>query len=763
MLELFDKNKRGNMDFLDLLIHAVALASKSKDVRDDLKRRYRYLFIDEFQDTDPVQAYLCSFICEKAEAFAQEFHEVELEKGKLFIVGDPRQSIYRFRRADPQMHFSMIGLIRESGGARKSLPANYRSTPSLVTFYNTFFHTLFGRGSDYSFPYGEPLEPGRMAESPSPSVCFYSLDKDVEREGFLASLLKGIKNSPFEIEEEGTKRPVAWRDMTILYVGDFGKKVLSPLREKMNEAGIPLLMPSLKGFYDQEVKDLLFLLESICDPANRTALYGALKSTIFGFTDSQLGGYFAGKVLPPPDLAEALAMIDRWISLRDTVGVHELISVILEDCGYEYSALLFPDGQRIFFNVEKLLIIAREFDQKYSSSLRDFTGFLRQQIRVAAEEGEIPYFEEGEDAVRIMSVHSAKGLEFPIVIYYLTGEFARRDPGPILYDRVRGSFGITQHNFSTPSCFQMVEDRIEEKGVTRKELIPFLMLEQRKAAAESLRLSYVAMTRARDLLVLVSQPPGPGVMRKNIIAKKLISFLEPYDALESACPFTAIPGETRNIQESLKVFSGQISKGGRKSKATSPRPRKPEIPVLEECEREPEKQILSKGGEKIAQEEEGFRFGNTVHKILEALPPFEAELFEEAGRLSRIFFESDEERDRFLRIVERMKKSAVLEKFRGWKLLGTEVPISADWGEGAGREAADLVLIEGRRLLVIDYKTGVRSVEKNIQAKEQVSRYVQSIEKSTETEVSGLIWYIEEDEWLEIPTNRGTDKWKGEL
>lgn len=752
LLALFNRNKGGNMDFLDLLIRAAGLVSRSKGVRNHLKRRYRYLFIDEFQDTDPVQAYLCSFICEKEGGFARTLGEVDLEPGKLFIVGDPRQSIYRFRRADPKMHFSMIDLIAKSGGTRKSLSANYRSTPALVRFYNGFFPGVFEGGPDHSFPYGPPLEAGRSAVGPSPAVCYYTLGADGDREGFIASLLKGIKQSGIEVSGGDERRPVAWRDMTILYVGDFGKRVLAPLRETLNRAGIPLLMPSLKGFYErQEVKDLLFLLEAICDPANRTALYGALKSTIFGFTDSQLAGHFSGDTTSAPELAEALAMVDRWSALRDTVGVHELLSAVVADCGYEYSALLMPDGQRIFFNVEKLLLVAREFDQKYSSSLRDFTGFLRQQIRVAAEEGEIPYFEEGEDAVRIMSVHSAKGLEFPVVIYYLTGEFSGTVGGPILYDRVGERFGFTRHNFSTPSCYHMVEDRIEEGGGTRTERIPFLALEGRRSASEALRLSYVAMTRARDLLLVVSHPPASGKMKKNVIAEKLDAYLAPYPPAPSSCPFTATRGETRSIEEGASVFSCHIGTGRGRDGAAATRPGKRDVPEIFETKEAVDAPILSKRAEAVVREEEGFGFGNAVHRILEVAPPFYPGLFEDAIRLSRLFFKKDAERERFLGIVEKIKESPLVTRFAGWESIGTEVPIVAPKGRGIVREAADLVLAREGRLLVIDYKTGGRSPQKDAQAVDQLAGYVTAIAESTGMAVSGITWYLEEDAWIEVP------------
>jgi ATP-dependent helicase/nuclease subunit A len=756
MLALFDHHKRGNLDFMDLLLNAVSLVTESKTVRETLKKRYRYLFIDEFQDTDPVQAYLCSFICEKQGASTASLKDVELEPGKLFIVGDPRQSIYRFRRADPQMHFSMITLVARSGGERMSLPANYRSRPALVSFFNAFFRATFDRDSDYSFPYGPDLQPGRAAFSDAPPVRYYSLDGEVEREAFTASLIRGLISSGLTIVDGKTERPVSWRDVAVLYAGDYGKKVLSPLREKLNEAEIPSLTPSLRGFFDrQEVKDLLFLIETLCDPANRTALYGTLKSTIFGFTDTQLSGYFTNAASPSPELAEALAMIHRWRSLRDTVGVHELISTALEECGYVYTTLLFPDGERVFFNVEKLLLVAREFDQKHSSSLRDFAVFLRQQTQVGSEEGEFPYFEEGEDAVRIMSIHSSKGLEFPVVIYYLTGEPAREDPGPILYDRIGGNFGFTERNFSTPSCYQMVEDTIWESGSPRTEVVPFVVLEKRKEDAEALRLSYVAMTRARDLLILVSQPPKAGRMRKNTIATKLEAFLEPFRSEESACPITKAPGITHQVEENLRVFTSRVSRPVVAGAARKKRWR-PDIPPirLEEVKSALSPVLPERGG-KVVAEEEGYGFGSTVHRILEFMPPFDGSLFRNDGRLSRSFFDGKEERGRFLHMVEKMQKSNLLKKYGNWQILGTELPVTSEREGAVWREAADVVLRDGPRLLVLDYKTGDREKERDAESSEQVSGYARSIGAATGLNVSAVVWYVEQDEWIEIAASSG--------
>ncbi len=338
----------------------------------------------------------------------------------------------------------------------------------------------------------------------------------------------------------------------------------------------------------------------------------------------------------------------------------------------------------------------------------------------------------------------------------MTGEPAREDPGPILYDRIRGNFGFTERNFSTPSCYQMVEDTIWESGSPRTEVVPFIVLEKRKEDAEALRLSYVAMTRARDLLILVSHPPKAGRMRKNTIATKLETFLEPFRSEESACPFTKAPGITHQVEENLGVFTSRVSQPVVTEGAAAEKTWKPQIPPIRDEEGESAfPPVLPERGGKVVGEEEGYGFGSTVHRILEFMPPFDGSLFRDDGHLSRSFFEGKEDRARFLRMVEKMRKSNLLKKYGKWQILGTELPVTSEREGAVWREAADAVLRDGLRLLVLDYKTGDRDKERDAESAEQVSRYARSIAAATGLNVSAVVWYVELDEWIEIAASSG--------
>ncbi len=749
MLRLFREEKKGKLDFMDLLIESVDLVQRKKNIRETLKRRFSYLLIDEFQDTDPIQALLCAFLSEKMGNFATRLPEVELEGGKLFIVGDPRQSIYRFRRADPQIYSTMMNIILSGGGEKKALTHNYRSTSSLVSFFNNFFPSLFQEETDYSFPYGPPLSPERGPGDGECAIRAYSLIESEGREEFLAELLLKIRESGLTIREGEKRREVEWRDIAILYRADLGREVLGPVREACVRAKIPLISPSLKGFYErQEVQDLLLLLEVLCDRENRTALYGVLKSPLFGFSDSDLVPHFAFGHPPGRELDHALQTIREWESLRDTEGVHTIIEGLLQETGYEYTSLLSSGGERGFYNIQKILMIAREFDRKYGGSLREFASFLRKQIAVTADEGEIPYFEEGENAVKMVTVHGAKGLEFPVVIYYLTGEYINRKVGPVLYDRVREKVAIQMDNYATPSCFELISRKYRRGNEWKEEEIPFLSLEVHKAETEELRLSYVAMTRARDHLFLVSSPPEKKSMERSPLWKALELYLSPHPPSPARCEITGKKGEKRSPHEGITIFSAQIAPIKRKKELPLTEERPQSLPSFSPAPVLPRNLSPPLPASEIVAEEEGYLFGKRVHSIFETFPPFDGSLFTKGVLHADTHFPISPERDRFANILKRIKTSHLLARFKGWQILGTEVPLISQRGNRGVVEAADIALTNGNVIVLIDYKTGNRSPEKDREYRKQVQRYVDAVSLGTDITTEGLVWYVEIDEWI---------------
>ncbi len=751
MLHIFDEEKKGKLDFMDLLIKAAELVGNHRGVRDALKKRFRYVLVDEFQDTDPIQAYLCGFLCERQETHAQTLIDVELEGGKLFIVGDPRQSIYRFRRADPQIYSTMNVLIEKSGGMGINLSRNFRSTPTLVDFFNSFFTYLFKEESDYSFPYGPPLSTSRKGRGRDLPLTFVDLSGNDGREIFLASLVRAIRDGEATVEEGSEERPLSWGDIAILYPGDYGGKVIAPIKETFQREKIPLIVPTLKGFYEkQETKDILTLLDALSDPENRVALYGSLISPIFGFTDTDLASFCTRGERMDPSLSQVLSRIKRWGHLRDTMGVHDLLVLIMEESGFSYTSLLSPDGERAFFNVEKILILAREFDESYGGSLREFTSFLRRQVSLRSDEGEIPIFEEGEDAVRMLTVHGAKGLEFPVIIYYLSGEPRHRKPGPVLYDRMRGKTGFFDDKYASPSCYELIDEGNGSGCPGGTEGIPLFALEERKDIAEILRLSYVAVTRARDHLFIVSAPPESSRKEKNRIIYEIEGFLRDKPHGEGACPLTGIEGTLYSLGGNTRILKATIDPSMYEKKGEGKSDWKPPIPPFTSCPlplEEPNPQISAS---RIVGEEKSYLFGERVHKIFEVFPPIYNAIYQRASSLAESQFQEKKSCERFLAIVRTIEKSALRARFSLFPLVGTEVPIITLVDGTPILEAADLVISSGDHFTVIDYKTGTPSPERELLFSEQVSRYTRAVASATGKETKGIIWYVERDEWIEV-------------
>jgi len=743
LAEIYDEEKGGKLDFLDLLVKTWRLLEENTDVRDEISGRIKHLFVDEFQDTDPIQTYICRLLTGGVDGKSANH-------GSLFIVGDPKQSIYRFRRADPQVYRAFHEEITKLEGAEERLTVNFRSRPQIVRFVNRLFEEIFDTESDYTFPYGSHLEPYRDegSERNSPRIRVYSLAPEDDGTQFVVGLVERIL-SGMRLEDGDGTRKVQPGDIAILYRGDFGGKVVVPLKERFDEAKIPAVLTGLKGFFErQEVVDLVHVLEAIVDPENDFALYGALKSCAFGFTDTDLFNYFVKKEPPTEALSTALSLLKNWNDLMDVIPPHRLIEEVFEQTGLYFTALSQRDRERFFFTLEKFANVARSYWERTRGSTRDFLKALKKHASFGSDEGDIPYFEEAEDAVRVMPIHSAKGLEFPIVIYYAAGELRYR-ASHILYDRPRGIVSITGTSFASPSCWNLVTDKLTTKDGSREEKIPLILLEERKARWEALRLSYVAMTRAREHLFIVNHPPGPRgrtrIQGEDI--SRLVRFLDKGDRTPSTCPFTGCEGELVDFGD-FSVFHG-IPTFSPETTAKPVEPPKP-IPELRVTDDEQSPSVEFRDVCSILSDEESRIFGSRVHQIFEISSPFERGFHEKALDLAYVFFDRSEDRARFEKLIRKVLESPLIREFSEWEIIGREVPLVALSGSFPVRDAADIILRKGNECVVIDYKTGEPEEGRVEEYADQVGRYVEIVRKALKIETIGIIWFVETGETRKV-------------
>jgi ATP-dependent helicase/nuclease subunit A len=525
-----------SLDFDDLLTQARNLLKFHPTLRRRYKERFQAILVDEFQDTDELQGEI---ICLLAEARGQErtFHafdryrtlleQIVLDDRRLFIVGDPKQSIYRFRRADVGVFVSMAQKILDGGGNGVALVENYRSTASLLAFANTLFSTVMDGAGAHPLPpqtdtrhrlrYREQdhLQPGQASDTAGRLILVLG------EEGRAADVGRALEANAFagliaELHGDGTL--ASYRDAAILVK----THSVGPLYEEALRArGMPYYRVKSGGFFQrQEVGDLAALLGFLIDPGDDLALAEALTSPLAGLDFADLyrlcearepGATLFEVLAPerlvtlPAPLRERLApfvgLAARLLRLRDRLNPAELLEWAIDATGYDAVLMAQLDGEQRVANVAKLLDLAREFSRKGLAGLFDFVAYLREHIGGdAARMPDAQLVSEEEDVVRIMTIHQAKGLEFPAVF---VPDLAHEGSGE------RGSRVIFDEQWGVMCAAGY--------GINRARLLHPLMLEAEaverdKEVEEQKRLLYVALTRPQHLLVLgegASKRPGP--------------------------------------------------------------------------------------------------------------------------------------------------------------------------------------------------------------------------------------------------------------
>jgi ATP-dependent helicase/nuclease subunit A len=525
-----------SLDFDDLLTQARNLLKFHPAVRQRYKARFQAILVDEFQDTDELQGEI---ICLLAEARGQEreFHpferyralleQIALDPQRLFIVGDPKQSIYRFRRADVSVFVAMAEKIVAGGGNGVALVENYRSTSNILSFANSLFRTVMDGNGIHTLPphadrrhrirydEGDHLQPGREFEA-SGRVILVLGDEGQTAESGRALEARAFAALIDEFHEAGAL--TSYRDVAILVkTHAFGRFYEDALRER----GIPYYR--VKGgrfFQRQEVADLTAFVSFIADPSDDLALATVLTSPLAGldFADlyqlcerRQAGRPLAAWLEPerlaslPTPLRQRLERFAQWVARllpwRDRLDPAELLEWAIQATGYDAVLMAQPEGEQQAANVAKLVDLARAFSRKGLAGLHDFAAYLRE--RVGEEASRVPdaqIMSEEEDVVRIMTIHQAKGLEFPVVFIPDLAHEGRGERGSrVIFDERWGLMCAASY------------------GIDRARLLHPLMLEAEllerdKEVEEQKRLLYVALTRPQHTLVLgagSSKRPGP--------------------------------------------------------------------------------------------------------------------------------------------------------------------------------------------------------------------------------------------------------------
>jgi len=741
-LASYEAAKGSGLDFMDLLLRASELLAGNPAVAQRLGERFRYIFVDEFQDTDPLQAGVLRAIAADA------------VPGRLFVVGDPKQSIYGFRRADIQVYRKFREGMIDAGGEDVPLARNFRSRPDLLATLSGLFSRVLPGGEDFSPAYAHVVS-DRNDPGEGHPVSLYRLDPAVDESEFLASLVERIAGSVKVRDRDGIERLATFRDIAVLYRSDASGELLSGYRAALAAAGIPHVVPSRKGFFlRQEIQDLRMVFSAVDVPADRSARHAAMKTIFFGLSDEEIQPlYGEDPAAVPPRVREAVALLSRLSAQRGRASLPDLLAALYGETGVDFVAARIPDGERILRNLSKAAEMARAFAWGGAGSLKLFLAEIRRKAAEGREEDEVPDFEEGEDAVRLSTIHGAKGLEFPVVILAGISRGGRKGPEGLRADRVRGLSAVIFPGFRTYSAFRQVP------GAGRP--VTFEEWEKEKMMAEERRLLYVAATRAKDRLFLVDGGKGSGSTLRDALMEGTSGATA---AGEGRCFVTGFPGER------LRVCAGPAdgSAGGellrvavtsdlRKEAQRPPAPLPVPAIAAARAGSVPEPVPPSPAPEPVSLAElhgrsRGKRFGEKVHRVFEAYPPA-TDPWPPPGAAFPVVWDKEEER-RWNAIVVAVRSSPLYGELRSARVVGTELPLLRVHGFTADEERADLVVrLPGTagELWVIDYKTGERDRELEEAYFLQLREYRGILSEAWRVPVRGILWYVESGASIDLP------------
>lgn len=675
-----EKRARSVADFDDLLIQIVRLLD-NESVVERVRQQFDFVFVDEFQDTDRLQARIIDRLGRDSKG--------HLVPGKTIVVGDPKQSIYGFRRADPELYAATTAKLIEGGADQRILTAQYRSEPALLDAINIIARkVLEGGESDPNVfrPPFHPLVAARKAESNDAAPVTILACETAEGE------------TRFTREAEVIADWIAGASDFRRYAILFRRMTqIDAYLDVFDARGIPYVLPPTRQFLERPAPvDLLAVLRAIGYPTDPGAEVSAARTPYFALTDSEIVAR-----------GDAYASFSKAINaLRDQARhstVTQLIDRIVNATSIESVYGVSADGGRALRHLEHLRAIAFAYDQSTGGSVRQFVDEISRR-REEPDEVEPALFDESRNAVRILTIHGAKGLEFETVI---------------LPDLQVGPRGIDLMTIDEPRSLVMsgIVDTI--CGFSRRSGDKTLRdLRSLREEAEARRLFYVAITRAKRDVAFVTAPNA----HKKGFSKYLQEAL-PFE--ESYWPgVREVNGVTVNF---VKTDPG--GKAASKKRLT--------IEVPDELAPAPAMECgssLPPFDPKRRRQAAAVHAGILLHRVLERgtnlLPKLAAELGADEATTKRV-----EKR------LATVMKSPTFARISKAETIGREMPLSV----AEGNLRVDRVIREGDVDTVVDYKSGEPTPERVAVDRQQVDFYRNAMERLTGRPHRGLLWYIDDD------------------
>jgi ATP-dependent helicase/nuclease subunit A len=503
-----EKERAGQLDFLDLLLRARDLL-RHDGARADFARVYQRIFVDEFQDTDPLQAEILLLLAARDPA-ERDWRKARPAPGKLYVVGDPKQSIYRFRRADARLFQRICQGLRGEGVGARELTRSTRSTQAIQSFVNAAF--------EHSIEKYLPLEGGVLGPEGQPGIValpmpypygtrnLSNVKIDACSPNAVAAFIEWLcRESGWKVRDRATETWVGVRPehVCILFrrFTNYGTDLTQEYVRCLEARGISHLLVGSKSFHRrEEVGTLRTALRAIEWPDDELSVFAVLRGSLFAVLDDTLlrfknaHGRFHPMMELPEEIDTEFAPIREGLQLlrelhrrRNYRPIADTIHGLLEATRAHAGFAFRKGGERVLANVYRLTDLARSFEVSgAATSFRAFVEYLESEY-AGSDTSEAPVLEREGGGVQLMTVHKAKGLEFPVVIL---ADLTAKLTGPQGADRTSDA----------------------ERRLCAQRLLwcaPWELLDAAEAEAkadeeEALRVAYVAATRARDLLVVAA-------------------------------------------------------------------------------------------------------------------------------------------------------------------------------------------------------------------------------------------------------------------
>ncbi len=760
--EVRRRHGAGMVSFHDLLVLANLLVRGNEPIRSRLHERYKCILLDEFQDTDPLQIELAAVIASSSNPENRSWRELlgEIAPGRLTVVGDPKQSIYRFRRADMGVYLQTGDALSE--GATE-LSTNFRSVPGIVEFVNQFFAHRFTpeesggetklEASDYRSrrPEYRPLVAHRQAcpehlaartrsEDASPVIVLGGLydknEANAERlrdleAADIASLVCTIAEDRWPVYRRDLN---GWGDARLQDIAVLipSRLSLPSLETAFQAANIPLRPETNSLVYaTQEIRDVLAAIRAVVDPGSSIDVATTLRSALFAVDDESMlrwkladGGWDYRAPAPAEfvgsDIDSAFGDLRRWRSQRWWIEPAHLIDQIVQERRLRELALLHSRPRDRLRRYRFLAEQARLFAETEAGDLGDFVEWVEIQSSDLARITEPVPPEPDDDAVRVLTVHGAKGLEFPIAV--MAGaptDVSGSRPASVLYsDRgVEANGSETTSDAVESERSGTMEIRLSVDNQT-EGFDARASVEKVLDADERIRLQYVAATRARDHLIVCTHHNDRGTS----VGRETWQILQEIPGTWSTVPLE--PGNVFHDEPTqLRLPEGDFSKVRdswlrEQERVLAPAPaanRWSATSVASTLAKQREGDRAESFDQLVAGTSEeglGANFGTAVHHVLE-LVPFSAgrsatEVQEDVvTRLSEACAKSAGVSLLQAQVAQRVTQaldSDVLRAAAGsrhWR----ELSVSLAWPNGTFDGIIDLVVETEEGLVVVDYKT----------------------------------------------------------